>query len=179
MQGKTVRESAIIMAHQTMPEETNPYGNVHGGVIMKRIDEAAGVCSMRHSRRNSVTVSIDRVEFRYPVFVGELVTYKASVNMVGRTSMEVGVRVEAENLTTGKVRHTSSAYLTFVALGDDGRPAEVPPLILETDEDHRRNREALCRREMRLAEKKREAANQDRAEGQNQGPVCPTDAPCA
>ena len=154
--GKTVKVSSIVMAQQMMPEDTNPYGNVHGGVIMKLIDTTAGVCAIRHARRNSVTASIDRLHLRSPVYVGELIILKASVNMVGRTSMEVGVRVEAENLRTGLVRHTASAYLTFVALDDEGRPAAVPPLVLESENEIRRNREAQDRRRTRLAERERE-----------------------
>ena len=154
--GKMVRESSIVMAQQMMPEDTNPYGNVHGGVIMKLIDTTAGVCAIRHARRNAVTASIDRLHLRTPVYVGELIILKACVNMVGRTSLEVGVRVEAENLRTGLVRHTASAYLTFVALNDEGHPAPVPPLLLEGEDEIRRNREAQDRRRTRLAERERE-----------------------
>lgn len=154
MEGKTVKESSIAMARVMNPQDVNSAGNVHGGVIMKLIDEAAGAVANRHARTNAVTASVDRLDFHHPVFVGELVTLKASLNLVGRTSMEIGVRVESENLMTGEVRHTASAYLTYVALGKGGRPVVVPPLILETDEEIRRNREALVRRENRLCEKK-------------------------
>jgi acyl-CoA hydrolase len=156
MQGKPVKETASTISHQMLPEDANPAGNVHGGVIMKYVDTCAGVVAIRHARNLAVTASIDRLDFHHPVFVGDLLILKASLNLVGRTSMEVGVRVEAENLITGEVRHTASAYLTFVAIGKDGRPAEVPPLILQTDEDHRRNREATERRRRRLAEKAQE-----------------------
>ena len=125
---------------------------------MKHIDMTGGVVAMRHSRSNVVTASIDSLIFHYPVFVGDLVTLKASLNMVARSSMEIGVRVETENLYTGEKRHTASAYLTFVALDRNGRPTQVPPLILETEEEQRRNRQAAARREIRLAEKKRMAA---------------------
>jgi acyl-CoA hydrolase len=111
---------------------------------------------MRHARANAVTASIDRLDFHYPVFSGDLVTLKASLNYVGRTSMEIGVRVETENLLTGEVRHTASAYLTYVALDKSGRPTPLPPLILETEEEKRRNREAQQRRELRLKERNRE-----------------------
>jgi len=111
------------------------------------------VVAIRHARNNAVTASIDSLVFHYPVFIGDLLTLKASLNMVARSSMEIGVRVEAENLFTGEVRHTASAYLTFVALDRNGRPTTVPPLIPETDEEKRRNREALQRREIRLAAK--------------------------
>ncbi|MFH1134815.1 MAG: acyl-CoA thioesterase [Pseudomonadota bacterium] len=156
MKAKTVEESRIIMAQTMMPQDANPYGSVHGGAIMKLIDNAAAVCAIRHCRKNAVTASIDRLDFKTPVFVGELVTLKAGVNMVGRTSMEIGVRVESENIRTGDCRHAASAYLTFVCLGDKGQPLEVPPLALETEEEVRRNREAQSRRKTRLAEKKRE-----------------------
>jgi len=156
MQGKTVKESAVIMTYVMGPQEVNIAGNVHGGVIMKLIDTAAGVVAMRHARANAVTASIDRLDFHYPVFSGDLVTLKASLNYVGRTSMEIGVRVETENLLTGEVRHTASAYLTYVALDKSGRPTPLPPLILETEEEKRRNREAQQRRELRLKERNRE-----------------------
>jgi len=139
-----------------IPQDVNPAGNVHGGVIMKLIDTAGAVVASRHARCNTVTVSIDRLDFHHPVFVGDLLFFKASLNMVGRTSMEAGVRVESENVVTGEVRHTASAYLTYVALDKDGRPQPVPQLIIETDEEKRRNREAKVRRESRLAERKQE-----------------------
>ncbi|OGP66684.1 MAG: acyl-CoA thioesterase [Deltaproteobacteria bacterium RBG_19FT_COMBO_43_11] len=156
MEGKRIRESIIIMAQLMNPQDANPAGNVHGGVIMKLIDNAAGCTAVRHARSNVVTASIDRMDFHNPVFVGDLVTVKASLNFVGKTSMELGVRVEAENLITGKKRHTASAYLTFVALDANGRPMPLAPLVLETDEEKRRNREAGNRRKTRLAERTKE-----------------------
>jgi uncharacterized protein (TIGR00369 family) len=141
------------MAQVMLPQDANPAGNIHGGVIMKLIDTAAAVVASRHARGNTVTASIDRLDFHHPVFVGDLLFLKACINMVGRTSMEVGVRVEAENYMTGEVRHTSSAYLTFVALDKNGRPRELPPLILETDEERRRNQEAMMRKKTRLEQK--------------------------
>ncbi len=156
MEGKAVKESQITMAIQMNPEDANPAGNVHGGVIMKYIDTAAGAVAIRHSRKICVTASIDRLDFHNPVYIGDLLILKASITMVGRTSMEVGVRVEAENLLTGNVRHTASAYLTFVAFDEKGVPTAVPPLILETEEENRRNCEAQIRRESRLAQKNRE-----------------------
>jgi len=160
MEGRTVKETKVIMAQQMNPLDANPAGNVHGGVIMRLIDTAAGVAATRHARMNVVTASVDRIDFLTPVYVGDFVTVMASVNFVGRTSMEVGVRVEAENLTTGERRHTATAYLTFVALDKNGRPTVLPPLILETEEEERRNREARIRREERLkakAEKEKRA----------------------
>ncbi len=153
MEGKTVKYSRIIMAIQMNPEDANPAGNVHGGVIMKYVDTAAGVVSIRHARKLAVTASIDRLDFHHPVFVGDLLILKAGLNMVGRSSMEVGVRVEAENILTGEVRHTASAYLTFVALDKEGKPVGVPPLILETEDDRRRNCEAIERKRVRMEQK--------------------------
>ncbi len=157
MEGKRVRDTSVTMAQMMIPQDANPAGNVHGGVVVKIIDEAAGVVAARHARTDVVTASIDRMDFHHPVFVGDVLFFKASLNLVGRTSMEIGVRVEAENLMTGEVRHAASAYLTYVALDKNGRPTEVPPLILETEEEIRRNREAKVRRDVRLAEKKSEA----------------------
>jgi uncharacterized protein (TIGR00369 family) len=156
MDGKPVRDSQITMTVAMNPEDANPAGNVHGGVVMKYVDTAAGVVAIRHARRIAVTASIDRLDFHHPVFIGNLLILKASLNLVGKTSMEVGVRVEAENPLTGEVRHTASAYLTFVALDEKGRPASVSPLICETDEEKLRNRQAEIRRQYRLAERERE-----------------------
>ena len=156
MKGKTVRESHVIMSQIMTPQDVNPSGNVHGGVIMKLIDTAAGVVAHRHARANAVTASIDRLDFHHPVYVGDLVTLKASLNFVGKSSMEIGVRAEAEDIITGAIRHTASAYLTYVSLDEEGRPKPAPPLILESEEEIRRNREAQARRETRLREKKTE-----------------------
>jgi acyl-CoA hydrolase len=150
IQGKRVEESRGVMTRLMNLPDANPAGNVHGGVIMNLIDSAAGVVAIRHCRTNVVTASIDRLDLLRPIFIGDLVTFKASLNMVGQTSMEIGVRVDAENLRTGELRKVATAYLTYVALGLDGRPTRVPPLILETEEDIRRNDEARARREARL-----------------------------
>jgi acyl-CoA hydrolase len=136
-----------------MPQDANIAGNVFGGTILKLVDEIAYVAATRHARANVVTASVDRMSFLSPVHVGDLVTLKANVNAVWRSSMEVGVRIEAVDPKTGEVRHTGSSYLTIVALGDDGNPVEVPRLRLESDEDTRRNREAMGRRARRLEEK--------------------------
>ena len=157
MLGKTVMESSVVMVQLMSPQDANLSGNVHGGVIMKLIDSAAGVVATRHTQTNIVTASVDRLDFHYPVYVGNLINLKASLNLVGKTSMEVGVRVEAEDLKTREIRHTASAYLTLVALDEDRKPAAVPPLILETEEDMRRNKAAQLRREERL--RKRKAGN--------------------
>ncbi len=156
MNGKTVKETSVTMAQVMLPQDANPAGNVHGGVIMKLIDTAASVVASRHAQCNTVTASIDRLDFHHPVFVGDLLFLKACLNMAGRTSMEIGVRVEAENFITGELRHTSSAYLTFVALDEKGKPKTIPHLILETDEEKRRNQEALMRKKTRLDLKTRE-----------------------
>lgn len=169
MQGKKVSESMVLMAQLMTPEDANPAGNVHGGVIMKLIDNAGGTVAARHARSNVVTATIDRLNFHNPVYIGNLVTLKASINMVGTTSMEVGVRVEAENLLTGEVRHTASAYLTYVSLDSSSRPRKIPPLVVENNEQARRFQEAQARRELRQQERQREAARQRKEERQGDG----------
>ena len=153
MQPKTVSESKVQMAQVMFPPDANQAGNVHGGSIMKLIDTAAGIVAMRHCRTNVVTASMDRLDFYEPVFIGELVILRAAINYVGRTSMEVGVRVDAENLLTGNIRHTNSAYLTMVSLDDGRRPMDVPGIIPETGEEKRRiqegNNRAQRRKELR------------------------------
>jgi acyl-CoA hydrolase len=133
--------------------EANVGGNVHGGVIMHLCDEAAGIAAVRHSGSRVVTAAVDRMTFLHPVYVGQLVTFQATVNAAWRTSMEVGVRVESENVRTGERTHTSTAYLTMVALDHEGRPAPVPPIQPLTLEEQRRAREAQVRRDSRLAER--------------------------
>jgi uncharacterized protein (TIGR00369 family) len=156
MEGKKVKDTSVIMSHAVSPQDANVAGNVHGGVIMKHIDTAAGVVAARHARCNAVTASIDRLDFHNPAFIGELLTIKASLNLVGKTSMEIGARVEAENPFTGQKRHIASAYLTFVALDEKHQPKEIPPLILENADEKRRNQEAIERRKIRLATKSKE-----------------------
>jgi acyl-CoA hydrolase len=145
MEGKPVSASSLVMAQMMTPLDANVAGNVHGGNIMKLADSASGVVAIRHSGRNCVTAVVDRFQFHAPVYVGNLVTLYASLNYVGRSSMEVGVRVEAEDLRTGRKTHTNTSYFVMVALDEGGRPAEVPPLILETEDDRRRHAEALKR----------------------------------
>lgn len=154
--GKPVKESRVIVSQVMQPADANPAGNVHGGTIMKLIDNAGGVAAVRHCRGNAVTASVDRLDFHHPAFIGDLLILSASLNMTGKTSMEIGVRVEAENLLSGKRRHIASAYLTYVALDADLKPRAVMPVITETPEEERRNREARARRKARLAEKKYE-----------------------
>ena len=156
MEGKKVKDTSVTMSHMVMPQDANTYGNVHGGIIMKHIDTAAGVVAARHSRSNAVTASLDRLDFHNPAFIGELLTLKASLNLVGKSSMEIGVRVEAENTRTAEKRHIASAYLTFVALNEKRQPKEVPPLIMEDADEKRRNQEALDRRKVRLSTKGKE-----------------------
>jgi acyl-CoA hydrolase len=134
-----------------MPHQVNNHGNVFGGVILSMVDRVAAVSAMRHSGRPCVTVSFDRVDFKEPIFTGELVSCQARVNFVGRTSMEIGVKVEAENLLTGEKRHTNTCFLTFVAIDADHRPVPVPPLKLDTEDDEKRFREGRRRREVRMA----------------------------
>src|SRR6476661_5618726 len=136
-----------------MPGDANNMGHVFGGVIMAMMDKTAAIAAYRHCRAPVVTASVDRVDFREPIHLGDLVVMKASVNYVGRTSMEVGVRVEAEDLLTGRRRHTNSCYLTFVAVDRNGRPIEVPELVPETDAEQRRHRAAQERRRRRLEER--------------------------
>ena len=152
---KTVSQSSIAIVQQMTHEDANLAGNVHGGSIMKLIDNTAGLVAVRHNQSNVVTASIDRLDFYSPVYIGNLLKIKASLNHVGKTSMEVGVKVEAEDVLTGEVRHTATAYLTFVALSHDGKPLSVIPLDLETDEEKRRNQEAGRRRDVRLKEKEK------------------------
>ena len=156
MKSKTVKESSLTVSYALSPVDANPAGNVHGGVIMKQIDTTAAIVGFRHARTNVVTASLDRMDFHNPAFIGEVLILKASINLVGKTSMEIGVRVEAENLLSGDIRHIASAYLTFVALDVGHKPREIPGLILETDDERRRNKEAIDRRKLRLLEKQRE-----------------------
>lgn len=135
------------------PVHANAAGNVHGGAIMRLVDEAAGIAAMRHCGQRVVTAQADQISFLHPVSVGDLVTVRASVNAAWRTSMEVGVRVEAERIRSGELLHTSSAYLTMVALDDDGGPTPVPGLDPESLDEARRVREATLRRDGRLAMK--------------------------
>ena len=144
-------ESASAVSELMMPQNTNNVGNVFGGVILSMVDRAAAVTAMRHSGQNCVTVSIDRVDFREPIYAGELVTCQARVTFVGRTSMEIWVRVLAENLLTGNERHANTCYLTFVAIDDHHKPMSVRPLKLKTADDRRRFNEGRRRREVRQA----------------------------
>lgn len=153
MDAKAPSESTTVLAHWMGIADANASRDIHGGTIMKLVDEAAGAASVRHSRHRTVTASMDRMSFLVPIKIGQLVTFTATVNAAWNTSMEVGVRVEAEDPRTGVVQHASTAYLTFVALDDDGHPTKVRPLRPETADEERRMREAEIRRKHRLAER--------------------------
>jgi len=152
---RRVAETALSLRLLTLPEHSNPLGNVHGGVILKVCDECGGIVATRHARRPAVTVSIDRVTFHQPVYVGQLLSVHGRITYVGTTSMEVELRVEAENMLTGEITHTNSAYCVYVALDAEGRPTAVPPLLLESDDERRRFEEGRQRQERRLALKSR------------------------
>ncbi len=149
MTPKKPSESVAVVAELMMPHQVNNLGHVFGGELLSMVDRAAAVSAMRHSRLPAVTVYIDRVTFDEPIYTGELVTCSARVNFVGRTSMEIGVRVDAENLLTGNKRHTNTCLLTFVAIDENHRPCPVRPLDLSDPEDERRAREGERRREVR------------------------------
>jgi uncharacterized protein (TIGR00369 family) len=155
---KRISDSQVTLSQFMQPEHANNLGNVHGGWIMKLIDEAGGLCATRHARRPAVTVAVDSLRFLSPVHVGDLVTFTAHLNWTGRTSMEVEVNVEAEHLLTGQKTHTNSAYLVFVALAEEGHPVEVPGLMLETEEERRRWMQGARRQAERLSRAKQEAA---------------------
>lgn len=149
--GKPVSASRVEMVEVVLPNDANPLGFVLGGRVMHLMDIAAAIAAHRHSNSYVVTASVDYVDFRSPIRVGDLIVLKSSVNRVFETSMEVGVKIFSENVRTGQRRHTSSAYVTFVAVDENVRPKPVPTLILKTAEDRRRYREAAARRRIRLA----------------------------
>lgn len=151
MQGKRVCESLVTLTQLMHPEHANNLGNVHGGVVMRLIDEAGALCAMRHARRPAVTVAVDSLTFLEPVHIGDLVTLNARLTYVGRTSMEVEVCVEAEEIRTDRRVLTNRAYVVYVALDDEGKPVPVPPLLLETPEEKARAEEARARQARRLA----------------------------
>ena len=149
--GRASAESRITITRLMTAVDANLHGNIHGGVIMKLVDDAAGIVAARHSGGRAVTVAMDEMVFLVPVHVGDLVYAHAQVNWAGRTSMEVGVRVEAERWdAVGERSHTSSAYLAYVGIDEEGRPRPVPPVLVEGERDQQRYREAQIRREARL-----------------------------
>jgi acyl-CoA hydrolase len=149
-----VSKSQVIMTEMVLPSHTNALDSVFGGVIMSWLDIAAAICGQRHCQMPVVTASIDDLHFVQPVYKGWIVNLKASVNFVATTSMEIGVRVDAENPIQNRVFHTASAYMTFVALDADGKPTRVPPLLVETPEQIRRQKAAELRRQHRLERRK-------------------------
>ncbi len=159
MEKKSVSTSKVQIAQIMMPNNSNPSGNIFGGVIMSIIDNAAAIAALRHTHHNCVTASVDRIDFLSPVYVGNLVIAKASVNYVSHTSMEIGVKVEAECLLKGTKSHIASAYLTFVALDENDKPTSAPELILESEEEKRRFEEGKIRRESRIKKRKRVSPN--------------------
>ena len=148
---RRVAESTLTMSQVMLPSDANPMGTVHGGTVLKLIDSAAGVVAWRHGRGPAVTARLDEMSFLRPVFIGNLVTVKACVNCVWRTSMEVGVRVEAEDILTGKTWHVASAYLILVGVDQTGQPRPLPTLLAETPDERRREQEAQERRRRREA----------------------------
>jgi acyl-CoA hydrolase len=151
LQGRPVRESRSEYTYVALPNDANPLGNLLGGRVMHLVDMCAGLAAQRHARSRVVTAAMDQMSFRHPIQIGQLVVLRSSVNRVFHTSMEVGVKVWMENPQTGEVRHTSSAYLTFVALGLGGKPVAVAPVIPESQEEERRYHKAGRRRAQRLA----------------------------
>ncbi len=150
---KPVRASRISIAQLMQPEHANNLGNVHGGWIMKLVDEAGALACMRHARRRVVTVAIDSMVFRQPIRIGDLVILTAEVTYTGRTSVEAEVQVQAENPITGERTHTNTAYLVYVALDDAGDPTPVPPILAETEDEKRKLEEGKTRQQRRLQNK--------------------------
>ena len=154
MHAKHPRESETVMSELMMPQHANIMGNVFGGVVLALVDRVAAVAAIRHAGKPCVTVSVDKVDFREPIHVGELLTAYARVNFAGRTSMEVGVKIIAENVLTGDKRHTNSCYVTYVALDDKGVPTGVPPIVPETPDEKRRYDRAAKRRATRVMDRR-------------------------
>ncbi|MDH4112676.1 MAG: acyl-CoA thioesterase [Actinomycetota bacterium] len=150
---KTVSDSRVELTQLMEATDVNIAGTVHGGVVMRLVDTAAGLAAIRHAAGLAVTVAIDEMTFLEPVHIGDVLVLRATVNDVGTSSMECGVRVEAHDPVSGTMRHANSAYLVFVAVDEDGHPRPVPPLVAETDDEQRRQREAKLRRQARLAHK--------------------------
>ncbi len=144
---KTARESRLSITELMLPSHSNFGGKIHGGHILNLMDQIAFACASKHSQKYCVTASVNRVDFRSPVEVGELLTLKASINYTGRTSMVVGVRVESQNITSGKRRHCNSSYFTMVAKTEDGKSAEVPGLLIQDEQGVRRFARSKFRKE--------------------------------
>lgn len=144
-------EKSLIVTVLMTTDMANFSGNVHGGKILSLLDNVAYACAARYCRHYVVTLSVDQMFFKEPIHVGDLVTFKASINYTGRTSMEVGIRVEAEHILTGISRHTNTCYFTMIAMSDQKKPTDVPPLVIDTEVERRRAREAEVRRLQRKA----------------------------
>jgi uncharacterized protein (TIGR00369 family) len=172
-QGKRVAESRVVLSMMMNPEHANALGNVHGGVVMKLVDEAGGLAAMRHARAPAVTVAIDSMTFEEPIYVGNMITLTAELTYVGRTSMEVRVAVEAEDPLSGSTIFTNMAYLVFVAIDHQGRPQPVPPLIIETPEEKLRFEQA----QERQVERKRHHQREQALRAQRKVSAAPTDVP--
>lgn len=149
LQGKSIGESRVTLAVMMQPEHANSFGNVHGGWIMKLVDEAGGLACMRHAQQRVVTVAVDQLTFKHPILIGDLVTLFAEVSFTGRTSMEVEVKVTAENPLTGDAFHTNTAFLVYVAIDEAGKPIPVPPLKPRTEAQKKRMEQAKLRQEYR------------------------------
>jgi acyl-CoA hydrolase len=156
MEGKTPQQSQVVLTQVMGPAQANVLGNVHGGLIMKLCDEAGGMAAIKHARRPVVTVVVDSMSFHSPVHIGNLVTVTAGVTWVGRTSVETRVVVTAEDVITGEVTHTNTAYFVYVALDENGRPVPVPPLLCETEEDKARFERGAKRQAYRLQQRRQE-----------------------
>lgn len=148
---KTSRASRVYLSQLMQPEHANTHGNVHGGWIMKLVDEAGALACMRHAQTRVVTVAVDSLVFREPIKIGDLVTFTAEVTYTGRTSLEAEVQVTAENPITGERTHTNTAYLVYVGLDDNNHPTAIPQLVLETEEDKTRYEQAKLRQQRRIA----------------------------
>lgn len=159
------REKRLTMSVLMTPDKANFSGNVHGGEMMKMLDEVAYACASRYSGNYVVTLSVDQVVFKRPVRIGELVTFLAMVNLTGRTSLEIGVKVISENIQKRSCRHTNSCYFTMVAVNDDGKPVPVEPVVLDNAEDRRRHEGATMRREFRREIQKRNEEIRESCEG--------------
>ncbi|MBI3362363.1 MAG: acyl-CoA thioesterase [Chloroflexi bacterium] len=158
MEGKPIGASRVALSTFMQPEHANARGNVHGGWIMKLADEAGGLAAIRHARKSCVTVAIDNMTFREPVHIGDLLTLNAELTWVGRTSMEVEVKVTAENPLTGEQTHTNTAHIVYVAIDERERPAPVPPLVAETDAERARMEAARERQAYRLRQRNQAGA---------------------
>lgn len=156
MQNKRISDSAVTLSQLMGPQDTNGLGNVHGGVIMKLVDEAGGLASMRHAQSPTVTVAVDSMTFMHPIRVGNFVSFNAELTYAGRTSMEVRVEVVTENPLTGEKVISNTAYLVYVALDESGKPRPVPPLDYETDEQALRAQQALERQAYRKQQRSNE-----------------------